>query len=111
MPSCLKLFVIDGEEVTNRENISVWSADFNSEDPDLMIGMCISCPLAIMVKLIGHKIGDQQWCPSDGDCDIWGYAIYICGVRKYYLRKNKNLQLHSPQHVLQKFGEPSRKSY
>ncbi|KAK7813314.1 hypothetical protein CFP56_005487 [Quercus suber] len=27
----------NGEEVTNRENISVWSADFNSEDPDLMI--------------------------------------------------------------------------
>ena len=41
MPSCLKLFVIDGEDVTNRENISVWSADFNSEDPDLMIGMFV----------------------------------------------------------------------
>ena len=41
MPSCLKLFVIDGEDVANRENISVWSADFKSEDPDLMIGMFV----------------------------------------------------------------------
>ncbi|KAK7840894.1 hypothetical protein CFP56_016094 [Quercus suber] len=115
-PSCLKLFVIDGEEVTNRESISVWSADFNSEDPDLMIGINLArikgFPISFpLVKLIGHKFGDQQWCPSDGDCDIWGYAIYICGVRKYYLRKNKNLQLHSPQHVLKKFREPSTKSY
>ena len=43
--------------------------------------------------------------------DIWGYAICICGVRRYYLRKNKNLQLHNPQHVLKKFREPSRKRY
>ena len=31
----------DGEEVTNKENIYVWNADFNSEDPDLMIGMFV----------------------------------------------------------------------
>ena len=28
--------------------------------------------------------------------DIQGYAIYICRVQKYYPRKNKILQLHSP---------------
>ena len=43
--------------------------------------------------------------------DIWGYAICICGVRRYYLRKSKNLQLHNPQHALKKFREPSRKRY
>ncbi|KAL4637114.1 hypothetical protein ACB092_03G057200 [Castanea dentata] len=43
--------------------------------------------------------------------DIWGYAICICRVRRYYLRKNENLQLHNLQHVLKKFRESSRKRY
>ena len=32
---------MDGKEITNRENIFVCSAYFNSEDPDLMIGMFV----------------------------------------------------------------------
>ena len=43
--------------------------------------------------------------------DIWGYAIYICRVQKYYPRKNKTLQLHNPRQVLKKLREPSSKRY